>query len=84
MFAGGYPFDKPIPKDDFYKFIIEKNYEIYWECIERDFEQIKFSQEFKNLLQRMIAHDPKDRITISEILKHPWVKGNVASQAEIY
>lgn len=33
-----------------------------------------FSLELINLLQKMMNKDPKQRITIEEILEHPWVK----------
>ena len=32
------------------------------------------SQEANDLIERMLKLDPKERITIEEILKHPWLK----------
>jgi len=40
------------------------------------------SEEAKDLIRRMLDIDPKSRITVSDILKHPWLKEHgVASEA---
>jgi len=31
----------------------------------------------------MLAFDPKDRLSMSEILKHPWLQGKTASEKDI-
>ena len=33
-----------------------------------------FSEPFMDLVQKMMANDPKERPTIEEIAVHPWVK----------
>mmetsp|Transcript_9430 Transcript_9430/g.35030 ORF Transcript_9430/g.35030 Transcript_9430/m.35030 type:complete len:765 (-) Transcript_9430:1323-3617(-) len=38
-------------------------------------EQIALSNEAKDLIKRMLTVDPNKRITVEEILKHPWLKG---------
>jgi serine/threonine protein kinase len=37
-------------------------------------EEEELSSECKDLLLRMLEHNPKKRITISEIKEHPWLK----------
>ena len=40
-----------------------------------EYEQIKdISNEANDLINRMLKLNPKERITIEEILKHPWLK----------
>ena len=40
-----------------------------------EYEQIKdISKEANDLINKMLKLNPKDRITIEEILKHPWLK----------
>ena len=34
---------------------------------------IKYSSNFKDLFEKMVAKDPKKRLTIVEILAHPWL-----------
>jgi len=31
----------------------------------------------------MLAFDPKDRLTLEEVLEHPWMQGKMATQEEI-
>jgi len=31
----------------------------------------------------MLAEDPKDRMTMEEVLKHPWMKGKMATNEEV-
>jgi len=33
------------------------------------------SNEFKDLIIRMLKHNPADRLTINQIKAHPWYKG---------
>ena len=39
---------------------------------EIDFSHIKH-QLIRNLLQRILVKDPEKRISITDILKHPWI-----------
>lgn len=35
---------------------------------------MQISNEARDLIERMLVVNPKDRISISEILKHPWIQ----------
>ena len=39
-------------------------------------EDKKISSECKDLILKMLDKDPKKRISIGEILEHPWIKNN--------
>ncbi|XP_057809807.1 calcium-dependent protein kinase 2 [Salvia miltiorrhiza] len=42
------------------------------------------SQSAKDLVRRMLTHDPKKRITAAQVLEHPWIKeGGEASDKPI-
>ena len=58
--------------DPFYCNIISKDYNIYWSEVEKNLSDITLSQEFKDLFIKMIKRDPKERISIEDILEHPW------------
>ena len=38
----------------------------------------------KDLIQKILAYDTEHRLTVQEIKDHPWMKGRVASRAEIF
>ena len=54
----------------------EKIDEIKENILKGNFKLIKnISKEANNLLVKMLEPDPKNRISIEQILKHPWLKG---------
>ena len=36
-----------------------------------------FSEECKDLIGKLIKRSPKERISIQEVKKHPWIVNNV-------
>lgn len=70
--------------DRFYRYIIHKMQDKYWEKLELQGNNVSsLSKEFKDLFTKMISFNPKERPTIEEILNHPWMKGESATKAEI-
>ena len=53
---------------DLYNKIINQPFEI---C-SRALQNSKKSDEFEDLLKRMLIKDPKDRISLNECINHPW------------
>jgi len=58
--------------DKYYRYIILKQYEAYWNKVKRQLGEI--SEELKNLYFKMICFDPDERPSIEEVFKHPWMK----------
>ena len=58
--------------DKYYNLIIEKNYEQYWNSVV--FSELNLSQDFKDLVLRMLAFEPNERPTIDEILQSQWMQ----------
>jgi len=81
--AGFPPFQEAKANDWWFDKIMKKKFALFWKAHERTH---KFSDDEKDLLLRMLAHKPSDRITWEQIRKHPWVtdKGNggTLTQAE--
>ena len=51
------------------------NYELQYSIVNKNPKKIKkISSEAKDLLQGLLNKDPKKRLTIEEILNHPWLK----------
>ena len=77
-------FDKPNRQDEFYKLIIEKEeknslkekeecLKKYWKKIGAFIKDEIISEDFKDLYMKMVCPDPAKRLTIKQILEHPWV-----------
>ena len=66
---GDFPFESATYSDEKYKFIIKGRFSQYWEF----FNYINISDEFKDLINNLISINPSKRLTIDEILKHPWL-----------
>ena len=60
-------------KDHYYKLIILKKYDQYWNILGRAYGVV-LSQEFKNLFIKMVDVNPDERPTIEEILNDEWMK----------
>ena len=78
LVMGFYPFDKPNITDNRYKYISKKDYINFWKKTEQKISSSSsyngVSHEFKDLFEKMVSYRPKERISISEIKKHPWLK----------
>ena len=42
-----------------------------------------FSTDFKDLFINMVQFDPDKRMTLDEIKKSPWLKGDTPSESEV-
>ena len=69
LVVGEFPFEEPNKNDEFYKYIIEENWDEYWKLVDPD---KKFSDNFKNLMQGMICYEPNKRLNIEEIKSSKW------------
>ena len=75
LVMGFYPFDKPNITDNKYKFIVKKDYKGFWKkCEQKIPNNIGISNEFKDLFEKMVCYQPKERIGINDIKGHPWLK----------
>ena len=70
--VGKFPFYLSCYSDKKYRLIINKKFEKYW----ANFETYNLSNEFKDLINKLVCFDPKERLSIEEILEHPWIKMN--------
>ena len=73
------PFTKASTESDIWYKCLNINKRIYWSKI-----GIGFSEELKNLMNSMLAEDPQKRLSMSEILNHPWVNGETPTKEEIF
>jgi len=43
----------------------------------------EYDLDFKDLVEKMLVHDPNSRPTLRDIMNHPWMIGPIASKNEI-
>ena len=55
---------------------------MYWKCHSHR-GKYKFTLEFKEIIQGLLAFNPDDRLTIQEIKETAFYKGEVATQEEV-
>ena len=73
--VGRFPFNVCGYSDKKYRLIMTKNYDIYW----ANYNKYNLSKEFKDLINKLVCFDPKERLSIDKILEHPWIKNNINS-----
>jgi serine/threonine protein kinase len=44
---------------------------------------VPFDKDFKELFTQMMALNPKHRLSIEQVLKHPWMMKEKANPAEL-
>ena len=78
------PFTEARPQDPFYKVVGGGKYDIFWQAHERGKPKGFFSDDFKNLISRMIALDPSNRLTMDQVRSHPWYTNpDVPKEADV-
>ncbi|KRX00785.1 Protein kinase-like domain [Pseudocohnilembus persalinus] len=80
-----WPFTNKNPKKcDNFKLLSTHKYEDFWTRLSNSNEIIKqLSPEFKDLITNMLCFEQSSRITAAEIISHPWMDGNLATEQEI-
>ena len=78
MLTGESPFARAENADLFYRQIIEKC-DLFWKVHKSDKPTGFFSNEFKSLFSAMVAHDPQERLSIADVIGHPWMQGEIAT-----
>lgn len=85
LYAGTPPFSRADPRDEFYKFICTNKHEGFWKShLKHKPNSQFFSEGFKSLMNSMLAFDPTQRLSLSEIKAHPWYNGPTTSKEDIF
>ena len=67
------PFNSLIlPKDELYQSLVE-NPSHYWHMKQLRRPEGFFSEEFKDLVTKMLKFNPAERIKMADIYEHPWL-----------
>lgn len=82
MLVGAYPFERP--EDKRYKYE-DKVKKIMSRIVHLDYTVppfVQISDQGRDLLDNILAHDPRKRISIEGILDHPWFNTSLPSGAK--
>jgi serine/threonine protein kinase len=60
-------------KDPYYKFFSQGRQEVYWRAL-RNKLNLDIKDSFADLMNKMLCSDPHSRISIAQLLKHPWLR----------
>lgn len=85
------PFGTASADDKIYSLLKERKYDAFWKVQDQRRDEFfpleaekVYSEEFKDLINRMLEYNPKQRLcSISEIKEHPWCKGSLMDQRRI-
>lgn len=70
LITGKGPFNTATPQSGNYQYIAMNYFEKFWSVYEK---KKKYSSNFKSLINSMLAFDPTYRLSISEVMSHPWM-----------
>ena len=79
MVLGDNPFKKATLDDPSYWNLVV-NSQAFWAYFD---PKNLLSGDFKNLVAGMLHVDPAIRLTLDEVLNHPWLKGLLATYEEV-
>ena len=89
LIFNGHPFNKAIPRDQFFRLINVNNWEEYWKIFAEKIKMITEKEEaaewelLKNLIEKMLTKDSEKRISLSEIQNHKWMNGDIYKDEEM-
>ena len=73
------PFEKATTSDPLYKFIVADRASIFWgyhASGEPNNDDI-YSKDFKDLFEKMVCLNRRKRLSMEQVLAHPWLQGHV-------
>ena len=78
------PFETANPQNPHYRLIAANRADLFWQAhAEAEQGTDIYSPEFKDLFEKMMAFNPANRLTIEQIMAHPWMGESVPSYEEI-
>lgn len=81
MIAGFPPFQKPSVSDWWFHKLKNNRHDLFWRAHSRT---VYFSDDLKDLINKMLCPDPSLRISMEQIRETPWWKGAVIDREQVY
>ena len=81
---GKTPFATSTSDDSYYSLLLSKKYDRFWNYHTRKLSAGSIpTPEFRDMFEKLVEPDPKKRITIPEIKKHPWYNSQAATIQQV-
>jgi serine/threonine protein kinase len=77
------PFQMANCDDMYYKLLATNRSDLFWKAHSNRKAAGFFSDEFKDLITCMLQLHPHQRLCMADIIGHPWMQGDFASEEEI-
>ena len=75
------PFTEADPRNPYYKRLYQ-NPQAFWKAAAAAKPEGYFSTDFQDIINKMLALDPQNRLNMQQIFEHPWMSGPMASKSE--
>ena len=73
------PFRGAQTKDPYYRRLCAHDKKAYWKI----FGSLELSDEAKDLFEKMAEREPTARLSVSQVLEHPWVKAEMLDGEQV-
>jgi serine/threonine protein kinase len=84
MFQGNPPFQYATPNDPFYKLLMRNKLKFWIAHSRRHKQGLKyFSADFRDLVRKLLAFQVEKRLSVEQILAHPWMQRKMATTHEV-
>jgi len=77
------PFSMANSDDMYYKLLATQRSDLFWKAHSNRKAAGFFSDEFKDLITCMLQVHPHQRLCMADIIGHPWMQGEIATQEQI-
>ena len=82
LYTGSPPFNKSTEEDQLF-WMLGEDKEQFWSIFESNKAEVKFSKEFKEIVQGMLEKDPEKRWGVKEVQESDWVLQGVNKEEAI-
>jgi len=77
------PFQMAKAEDMYYKLLATNRADLFWKAHSTRKAAGFFSESFKDLITSMLQLHPHQRLCMADIIGHPWLAGETATEAEV-
>lgn len=83
MYSGHPPFQRASPQDQHFKLLAMNRADLFWKAHSRNKAAGFYTEEFKDLITNMLQLIPTHRLSLADVVGHPWMQGQIATEADV-